>query len=375
MTDVQAQVQSCLDDLVGRGVERGLQVAAYLDGEQVVDAWAGVADPATGMPVDGETLFTVFSCTKGVTATVIHQLAERGVLDYDTVVAAYWPEFGAHGKERITVRHVLSHTAGVPQMPAGGQPTDMADWDGICRKIADLTPLWEPGTATGYHGLTYGFILGEVARRVDGRAIAQIVQEDICQPLGIASLFFGVPDAAESRVAPLENDRTIDDAPAPPPDSYFERAMPGLRFSNVSFNLPEIRRASIPAAGGIMNARSLARHYAALVGDGVYGVRLLTQDRVKIATTLQTDADDLVLGMPGRKALGYTLGGPLSPFSVRITAFGHSGYGGATGFADPEYRLAFALARNRLAFAAPDESAANIVASAVRAALDIPEVG
>lgn len=373
MTDVQARVQSCLDDLVGRGIERGLQVAAFLDGEQVVDAWAGIADPTTGRPVDGETLFTVFSCSKGVTATVVHQLAERGALDYDTPVAAYWPEFGTHGKERITVRHILSHTAGVPQMPAGGTQTDMADWDGVCRALADLTPLWEPGTATGYHGLTYGFILGEVARRADGRAIAQIVQEDICQPLGISSLFFGIPDMAEPRVAPLENDRTIDDTPAPPPDSYFERAMPGLFLANVWANLPEIRRASIPAGGGIMNARALARHYAALMGDGVHGVRLLTHERVEIATTLQTDADDLVTGMPGRKALGYALGGPLSVYSERITAFGHGGYGGATGFADPQYRLAFALAKNRLAATIPNESAAYLVARALRVALGIPE--
>lgn len=373
MTDVQARVQEALDDLVGRGVERGLQVAAYLDGEQVVDAWAGIADPATGRSVDDETLFTVFSCTKGVTATVIHQLAERGILDYDAPVASYWPAFGTHGKERITVRHVLSHTAGVPQMPPGGQPTDMCDWDGVCRAIADLPLLWEPGTATGYHGLTYGFILGEVARRVDGRAIAQMVHDDICQPLAISSLFFGIPDALEPRVAALENDRTIDDAPAPPPDSYFERSMPGLRFGNVTFNLPEIRRASIPAGGGIMNARSLARHYAALVGGGVDGVRLLSPERVKIATILQSDADDIVLGMPGRKALGYTLGGPLSAYGDRITAFGHGGYGGATGFADPQYRFAFALAKNRLAFTLPEESTAYLVARATRAALGIPE--
>jgi len=136
VADVQTQVQTLLDDLVGRGVERGIQVAAYLDGRMVVDAWAGVADPATGRPVDGETLFTVFSCTKGVTATAIHQLADRGALDYDAPVASYWPEFGTHGKERITLRHVLSHTAGVPQMPPGGQPTDMCDWDRICHAIA-----------------------------------------------------------------------------------------------------------------------------------------------------------------------------------------------------------------------------------------------
>lgn len=375
MADVQAQIQTLLDDLVSCGIERGIQVAAYLDGKMVLDAWSGIADPATGTPVDGETLFTVFSCTKGVTATVIHQLAERGALDYDAPVASYWPEFGTHGKEGITLRQILSHTAGVPQMPPGGRPSDMCDWDGVCYAIADLTPLWEPGTATGYHGLTYGFILGEVARRVDGRAIARIVQEEICLPLGITSLYFGIPDAAEPRVAPLENDRSVDEAPAPPPEALFERSMPGLFSANVTFNLPEIRRASIPAGGGIMNARALARHYAALVGDGADGMRLLTPERVRIATTLQTEASDLVTGVAGRKALGYALGGPLSPYGERITAFGHGGYGGATGFADPDYRFAFALAKNRLAIDMPGESAANRVASATRAALGIPESG
>ena len=238
-----------------------------------------------------------------------------------------------------------------------------------------MTPLWEPGTATGYHGLTYGFILGEVARRVDGRAIARIVQEEICRPLDITSLYFGIPDAAEPRVASLENDRSVGDTPTPPPESLFERSMPGLFSANVTFNLPELRRASIPAGGGIMNARSLARHYAALVGGGVDSVRLLTPERVTIATTVQTEADDLVTGVAGRKALGYSLGGPLSPYGDRITAFGHGGYGGASGFADPDYRFAFALAKNRLAINMPGESTANLVASSTRAALGIPESG
>lgn len=372
MTDVQSAVQSLLDDLVASDVERGLQVAVYHHGEQVVDAWAGVADSLTGQPVDGETLFTVFSVSKGITATVIHLLAERGQLAYDAPVATYWPQFGTHGKEGITLRQVLSHQAGVPQMPSS-QSEALPDWDAICAGIAAETPLWEPGTKTGYHGLTYGFILGEVARRVDGRPIAQIVQAEICQPLGIRSLFFGIPDDVEPRVATLENDASIDEAPLPPPDSLFERAMPGLRFANATFNRPEIRRASIPAGGGIMTARALARHYAALVGDGVGGVRLLSPERVRIATTLQTDAEDVVLGLPVRRALGYAPGGPLSAYSERITAFGHGGYGGATGFADPEYGLAVALTKNRLAVSAPGESTANKVATTVRRALGIPE--
>jgi CubicO group peptidase (beta-lactamase class C family) len=372
MVDVQGAVQTLLDDLISSDVERGLQVAAYLDGEQIVDAWAGVADPVTGRPVDGETLFTVFSVSKGITATVIHLLAERGGLAYDAPVADYWPEFGRHGKERITLRHVLAHQAGVPQMP-NGRLDALTDWNAVCAGIADATPLWEPGTKTGYHGLTYGFILGEVARRVDGRPIAAIVQGDVCQPLGIQSLFFGIPDDVEPRVATLENDASIEAGPLPPPDSYFERAMPGLRFADQTFNRPEIRRASIPAGGGIMNARALARHYAALVGDGVSGIRLLSPERVGIASVLQTGADDVVLGMPVRKALGYWLGGPQSPFSERVTAFGHGGYGGAVGFADPEYGLAFALTKNRLAASAPGEGTAVKVAQTVRRALGIAE--
>src|SRR5579871_3955001 len=182
MSEIQARVQAALDDLVASGVEAGLQVAAYLGEELIVDAWAGVADSSTGRLVDGDTLFTVFSTTKGITATVIHLLADRQLLDYDQPVAAYWPEFAAHGKQRITLRHVLTHTAGVPHMPAGAGPAEICDWAWVCREIAALTPLWEPGTRAGYHALTYGWILGEVARRVDGRTIARIVQDEIAAP-------------------------------------------------------------------------------------------------------------------------------------------------------------------------------------------------
>src|SRR5262249_30235725 len=152
----------------------------------------GLADSATGRKVDGDTLFVVFSCTKGITATVIHQLAERGLLDYDAPVAGYWPEFARNGKGGITVRQLLTHAAGVPQIPESLTPDNMSDWERVCRAVADLTPLWEPGTKIGYHAVTYGWILGEVARRADGRPFGQIVQEEICRPLGIDSLFVGI---------------------------------------------------------------------------------------------------------------------------------------------------------------------------------------
>jgi CubicO group peptidase (beta-lactamase class C family) len=372
VTDVQTRVQALLDDLVGRDVERGVQVAAYRDGEMIVDAWTGIADPETGRAVDGETLFTVFSSTKGVTSTVIHLLAERGVLNYDDRIATYWPEFGAHGKEAITIRQALTHTAGIPQRPAGAEESD---WEGMCRAIADLAPLWEPGTRMGYHAGTFGWILGEVARRADGRPINQIVAEDICRPLGITSLFFGIPDEAEPRVATLENDFSIDRASDAPPDSLIARAMPNSKTYAARFNRPDVRRAVHPAGGGIMNARALARHYAALIRDGVHGVRLLPPERVRIATALQIEGKDATLQRFVRRALGYMLGTPGSTMSGRVTAFGHAGYGGSIGFADPEYGLAFALTKNRLAFGLPGATTVDKVARAVREALGIPESG
>ena len=371
MADVQEAVQTLLDALIRADVERGVQVAAYLDGELVVDAWAGFANPATGKPVDGETLFTAFSATKGITATVIHLLVERGQLAYDEPVPTYWPEFAAEGKAGVTVRHVLTHTAGVPQLP---REVPISDWAGQCRATAALAPLWEPGTQSGYHALTFGTILGELAHRVDGRPIARIVRDDISLPLGITSLYFGVPGETEHRVATLENDASILHAAPMPADTLHAQALwPPLPEWAALYNQPAVRGAVIPATGGVMTARALARHYAALVGSGVAGVRLLPAERVREATTLQTGGLDVVLGEPVSRGLGYGLGGSNPAMSKRASAFGHRGVGGSIGFADPEYTFAFALLKNRLAFSAPAESTAAHVARTVRSALGIPE--
>lgn len=368
--DPQARIQAIIDNLVEGDVERGLQVAAYYRGELVVDAWSGLADVATGHQVDGETLFTIFSTSKGVVATVIHLLAERRKLDYDAPIAEYWPAFAANGKAAITVRHVLTHTAGVPQLPEGVGVDEMCDWERTCEAIAGLSPLWEPGSKTGYHAMTFGWILGEVARRVDGRAFARIVQEDVCRPLGITSLYFGIPDEVEPRVATLEGGRLPDGLP---PDALFLRAMPECFWPlGEVFNRPSVRRACIPAGGGIANARSIARLYAALAGD-VSGAELLPRERVRAATTEQTADVDLVLGGPITKALGFWIGGDsLSPMGERASAFGHGGAGGSMGFADPEHHLAFGLAKTRLLMdAPPGGDAAYLVAEEARAALGI----
>src|SRR5262245_26974481 len=211
MPDPNAAVRDVLEALVAEGPEVGLQVAAYLDGQLVVDAWAGLADPTSQQPVDGDTLFMLSSTTKGVTATCAHVLAEQGRLDYDQPVAHYWPEFGAHGKDHVAVRDVLAQRSGIPQTPAGYTPEWLADWDRMCRGIADLTPLFEPSIRTAYASLTFGHMVGEVIRRIDGRPIGQFLQDEIAQPLGL-DVYLGVPDAVVPRVAVLT------DAPPAPPE-------------------------------------------------------------------------------------------------------------------------------------------------------------
>src|SRR5215207_4697527 len=238
MSDPNAAAREVLEQLVADGPEIGLQVAAYLDGTLVVDTWAGLADPATARAVAGDTLFMLSSTTKGVTATCAHVLADKGKLDYDKPMAYYWPEFGAHGKDRVTVRDVMAQRSGIPQTPVGYTPEWLSDWDRMCRGIADLTPMFEPGQRTSYASLTYGHMLGEVLRRSDGRSIGQFLQEEIAGPLG-ADVYLGVPDALLPRVAVLK------DGP-PAPAEYDARMVGEPAGSQVAhwFNRREIQQAA-----------------------------------------------------------------------------------------------------------------------------------
>lgn len=361
-TMANERVRKVLEGLVSSGEELGLQVAAYKEGELVIDTWAGVADESTGRKVDGDTLFTVMSTTKGITATCIHILADRDALDYDKPIAYYWPEFAAKGKGEATVRHALTHSVGIPQSPPGMTPEMMCDWDAMCKAVAALEPQWKPGTKTGYHGGTFGWILGEVLRRIDGRLISRFVQEEINQPLGIEDLYFGIPDAVEDRVA------TLKDAVA----AYSSAGtVAGTRAA--LFNRQDVRRACLPHGGGIMNARSMARHYAMLAGMGTLGrTRLMSPERVEMARTLQTDAKDEALGYPVAKGMGYFLGGSAFPaLGPTRKSFGNPGSGGSRGFCDPENRLAVGFTKTLLQ-AGPAEGAARQVAQEIRSALGIP---
>jgi CubicO group peptidase (beta-lactamase class C family) len=368
LADPQSTIQALLDDLVASGDEHGLQVAVYHNGEMVIGAWAGVADPGSGTPVTPETLFTVYSVSKGITATVLHILAERGVIDYDDPIERYWPSFGQNGKDTVLVRHALSHTAGLPQMPPGATDDTVVDWAEMCERIAANVPLWAPGETLCYHALTYGWIVGGVAERADGRSFVQLVEDELVAPLGLDGLFFGVPDSELERVATLEEaPELLNVVPGAVPNI----APPGS-LAPAQMNRAEVRQACLPAYGLCANARSLARVYASLIGDGAEGKRLLPEERVRVASALEVAANDASSGMPLRFGLGYSLGGPGSSTGPRQTAFGHGGYGGAHGYADPEYGLAVGLTKNRLVANDVGIGATWYILEAVREVLGIP---
>src|SRR5256712_13269993 len=200
--NLQMEVERAIDEMVESGAERGLQVAVYQSGKQIVDAVAGVANPATGRLVTSETPVYCYSVCKAAASTLVHMLAERRAFGYDTRVAELWPEFGAHRKQGVTIRHVLNHTAGVPGIPLTTTIEDLCDWDQMCAAIADSEPWWEPGTKIGYHAYTFGYIVGEVIRRVTGKPISQVLREELSVPLGVEKeLDFGMPRSGHHRLA------------------------------------------------------------------------------------------------------------------------------------------------------------------------------
>lgn len=358
MSDIQQRVQRALDRLAGSGAERGVQAAVYLRGEPVVDAVAGVADPATGRPVTPATPFYNFSIGKGAASTLTHQLVDRGVFGYDTRVAELWPEFARHGKDAVTVRHVLTHSAGVPGLPAGTTAEDVCDWDTMCAALVEAAPWWEPGTAVGYHAYTFGFLIGEVVRRATGRPIGQVLREELAEPLGVGDeLYFGMPRPEHGRLARLEDAGDPAAALASVPrDAPLFKASPAALLPTAALgNRTDILAADIPATGKT-SARAIARMYAALLG-GVPGVRLIAPERLPEVAGLAASGTDQVFGNPSSWALGYALWLPGATSGAATTAFGMAGAGGSYAYGDPATGIAFALTKNRLTpdFAAVEE--------------------
>jgi CubicO group peptidase (beta-lactamase class C family) len=363
--------------------EVGAAVAVYLHGRKVVDLWGGIADPETGRSWERDTLQVVYSTTKGVTAACAHLLAQRGDLDLDAPVADYWPEFAANGKAHIPVRWLLTHQAGLPALDYPVTPAEAIAWQPMVTALAAQRPFWEPGAAHGYHGLTYGWLVGEVVRRVSGRSLGTFLAEEIAAPLDL-DLWIGLPKAEQHRVsriltAPPDLEALaridLDALPEPmreviaayaDPTSLTVRSLLTLVRPALDHNDPAEQFAEMPSTNGICTARALARFYAALIGE-VDGHRILEPDTLAAATAEQASGIDRILRVPVRIGTGFGLPTP-DEFWYSPTAFGFPGMGGSLGFADPTTGLAFGYVMNRIQEGVPNPRAATLL-DAVKTAM------
>jgi CubicO group peptidase (beta-lactamase class C family) len=347
----------------------GGAVAAYLHGEQVLDIWAGWRAKDRRWTHDTVTL--CFSTGKGVASTVLHRLADRGLVDYDQPVAAYWPEFAAAGKESLPVRYLLSHQAGLPATDHQLSLDEVLDWTAACTALAATTPLWEPGTKHGYHALTYGWLVGEVVARIAGTSPGRFFATEVAAPLGL-DLHIGLDPAEHDRVAPL--------IPLPPPPPGAEPDALTMRMRDPSsiahraffvdsglfsafFSDRRSWTAEIPSANGMGTAHALARMYAACLGR-VDGVRLLSEETVAAATVEQAAGLDEVAGYDTRYALGFQLAFPYRPMAG-AGSFGHYGLGGSLGFAHPELGFSFGYTVNRMGPGVPADPRSTALIEAV----------
>jgi CubicO group peptidase (beta-lactamase class C family) len=338
--------------------ELGAAFSLYVGGEMKADLWAGVADKRTGRPWEQNTLQLVFSTTKGAAAICVARLVEAGTVSYDDTVATYWPEFGANGKGDVTIAQMMSHQAGLPYVDAELGFDDAMAVTPMVEALAAQAPIWEPGTKHGYHAVTYGWLAGELLRRVDGRSLGTYFAEEIAAPLGL-EFWIGLPESEEPRVARLEA--------SPPPEDPNVRAMieqftgPGTILHKAltcngalasdgddnAFNSRAVHATEMPAANGITTARSLARMYAATVGQ-VDGVRLIDDDTVRRASAEAVNGSDAILVFPSQFGMGFMLHGSLTPM-FGPTSFGHAGAGGSLGYADPEAGIGYGYVMNQMA--------------------------
>ncbi len=338
--------------------ELGAGFALVADGELKVDISAGVADKTSGRPWDASTVQLVFSTTKGAAAICVARLVESGKLSYADTVATHWPEFATGGKGEITVAQMMSHQAGLPYVDAPLTIDDILSVGPVVEALAAQMPVWEPGTAHGYHAVTYGWLAGELVRRVDGRSIGTYFAEEVAGPLGL-DFWIGLPESEEPRVSMLEA--------APPPSDPAELALmmqvmgPGtVGFKALTmngalmafgggqnpFNTREVHATEMPAANGITNASSLARMYAATLGE-VDGVRLVNDATVAAMSAEAVNGPDKALVAETRFGMGFMLNKPLVPL-LSPTAFGHAGAGGSLGQADPESGVGYGYVMNQM---------------------------
>jgi CubicO group peptidase (beta-lactamase class C family) len=357
--------------------EVGAAAAVVLDGKPVVDLWAGYADPEKTKPWTRDTLVNVYSTTKGLAAMCAHRLVDQGKLDLDAPVTRYWPEFGQAGKDKMPVRFLLSHRAGLPAVRKPMRREAFFQWDTMCAALAEQEPWWEPGTAFGYHAITYAWLVGEVVRRASGRTLGAYFRDEIASPLGLDA-HIGLDAKDDARCA------TVIGAPPPKPgepnlmmemlrdpESMTAKAIINPPIDIVAdANTRAWRGMELPSANGHATARSIARAYGALARGGeVDGYRVLTPESIVRCYTEQSSGMDLVMKVEGRIGLGFMLNSKTIPLGPNAHSFGHPGAGGSLGFADPDAKVGFGYVMNQMGASVTIDARATRLIDAVYASL------
>lgn len=337
--------------------EVGAAVSIVVDGETVVDLWGGHMDAARTRLWERDTIVNVWSTTKGIVATCAHRLIDQGLLDLDAPVAKYWPEFAQAGKKSIPVRYLLSHQAGLPAIREPLPLGSAFNWHVMVEALAKEKPWWEPGTKHGYHAFTWGWLVGEVIRRVTGQSVGTYFRKEIAEPLDL-DFHIGLAAEHDARTAviipsepplPGETNFVMEMLRDPQSMPFKVLANPPDLFTPGVVNTRDWRGAEIPAANGHGKARAVARLYAALARGGeLDGVRVLSPDAIEQATVEQAHGRDEVMGLNLRTALGFVLTSPDANLGPNPRAFGHSGAGGSLGFADPDAKIGFGYTMNRM---------------------------
>ncbi len=318
---------------IAEGVHPGAGLAVYRYGKPVLDIQGGLADGDTDRAVTGETMFVLMSSTKPLAAACMYLLKERGLLAWEDAVSKYWPEFGKNGKEDVTIYHVMTHQGGFPATPKSFPWTDWSDWGNVVRAMEEATPEYPPGSVFAYHPVNYGWVIGELVRRIDGRDFSQFLSQEITGPLEMKDTYVGLPAELESRVAKIQ--LMEEDAD---PNGVVLR-----------YNRPELHQSVVPAACGIASARDLARFYAMLErGGALDGTQILAADTVKEVVEVQVEAMDAITGLFARRSLGLVIADERmgEPVGEPINTFGHGGVGTSIGWADTDSGLAVAYITN-----------------------------
>jgi CubicO group peptidase (beta-lactamase class C family) len=328
--------------------EVGAALVVFQGQQCVVDLWGGFADAARAHPWRKDTLLNVYSTTKGIAATCIALLVDRGVLSYDDAVASVWPEFAQHGKQHITIAQVLSHQAGLPAFEQPTSVEDLYDWHARCAALAGQKTRWTPGEKTAYHPITYGYLAGEIVRRASGRSIGEFLQKELAIPLE-ADFFIGTEPALDRRVAHILAPKSLIDPSALPVIEETRSSVTNPMLHPDAANTLDWRRAEMPALNGHASADGIARIYAMLANGGTFQRRrYLSQATIDRMTRVRSDRMDLTLGMPVGWAAGIVLNGTTTFFGPNPRVYGHSGWGGSFGCADPDAQLAIGYLCNQM---------------------------